>query len=427
MHHFAYRDGVLHVEGVSLARIAEEVGTPTYVYSTATALRHYRVFRDAFLPAKPAIFYAMKAGGNLSILRTLGNEGAGADVVSEGEVRKALTAGIPPERIVFSGVGKSEEELTFAVAQAVHQINVETPHELGVIDRVARTLGRRQDIVFRVNPAIGAGGHAKITTGSEDNKFGVSMSEISGLYAQAETLKGVRALGLACHIGSQIHELGELEEAFQRLATLVRALRADGRIVTRLDLGGGLGIHYEDDLATIDKPDRIKAYADMVLRVTRGLDVEIAFEPGRLIIGNAGVLLSRVVTHNPRPQKDIVVLDAGMNDLIRPAMYDSFHALRPVKEPMAGTPYAPVDVVGPICESSDTFASDRPMPALAVGDVVAFMTAGAYGASMSSNYNQRRLVAEVLVDGDRYAVIRPRQTWDELIGQDRMAPWLTNA
>ncbi len=427
MHHFAYRDGVLHAEGVSLARIAEEVGTPTYVYSTATALRHYRVFRDAFLPTKPAIFYAMKAGGNLSILRTLGNEGAGADVVSEGEVRKALAAGIPPERIVFSGVGKSEEELTFAVAQAVHQINVETPHELGVIDRVARTLGRRQDIVFRVNPAIGAGGHAKITTGSEDNKFGVSMSEISGLYAQAETLKGVRALGLACHIGSQIHELGELEEAFQRLATLVRALRADGRIVTRLDLGGGLGIHYEDDLATVDKPDRVKAYADMVLRVTRGLDVEIAFEPGRLIIGNAGVLLSRVVTHNPRPQKDIVVIDAGMNDLIRPAMYDSFHALRPVKEPMAGTPYAAVDVVGPICESSDTFASDRPMPALAVGDLVAFMTAGAYGASMSSNYNQRRLVAEVLVDGDRYAVIRPRQTWDELIGQDRMAPWLTNA
>ncbi len=427
MHHFVYRDGALHAEDVPLARIADEVGTPTYVYSAATLIRHFRVFRDAFVGRRPMICYAMKANGNLSILRTLAREGAGADVVSEGEIRKALAAGVPPDRIVYSGVGKTEEEITFAVAQAIHQLNVETPHELDVIDRVARTLGRRQDIVFRVNPAVGAGGHAKITTGSEDNKFGVSMAEIAELYRRAEAMGGVRPLGLAVHIGSQIHDLTALEAAFRRVVAMVVELRAAGRTVERLDLGGGLGIHYDDAEAEADRPDRIGAYAAMIGRVTAGLDVETAFEPGRIIVGNAGILLSRVVTLNPRGAKSFVVLDAGMNDLVRPAMYEAYHAIRPVRMSAHGANNAPADVVGPICESGDTFATDRPLPPLVPGDLVAFMSAGAYGSSMGSNYNQRRLAAEVLVEGDRFAVVRPRQTWDELIGQDRFAPWLAGA
>lgn len=426
MHHFHYRGGVLHAEDVDLARLAAEVGTPVYVYATATLRRHVAVFRQAFGARPIDLFYAMKANGNLSVIRTIATAGAGCDVVSEGEIRKAMAAGVPAERIVFSGVGKTEEELAFAVAAGLHQINVETPRELEVLDRIARAIGRRTPIAFRVNPDIGAGGHAKITTGSEANKFGVSFSEAVRLYAEAGRTAGVEPLGLAVHIGSQIFELGELEVAFSRMVELTKTLRASGHVVKRLDLGGGIGVRYDTTYPFEDGPERVEAYARMVLRVTQGLDVDLAFEPGRMIVGNAGVLVARVVTLNERAAKTFVVVDAGMNDLVRPAMYEAHHEIWPVAEPSPSANHLTCDVVGPICESSDTFAVDRVLPQLAPGDLVAFMTAGAYGSTMASTYNMRRLVPEVLVDGDKFAVVRPRQSWDELIGVDRLAPWLTN-
>jgi diaminopimelate decarboxylase len=426
MHHFAYRDGVLHAEGVSLARIAAEVGTPVYVYSTATIERHVRVFVEAFAPQPVGVFFAMKANGNVSVLATAARAGAGVDTVSEGEVRKALAAGVPAERIVLSGVGKTDAEIAFAVDAGLHQINVETPGELDAIARIAAAKGRRPAVAFRVNPAVGAGGHAKITTGGEDNKFGVSLDEIEALYARAAASPAVEPVGLAVHIGSQILDLDPLRAAFERMADLVRRLRAAGLTVGRLDLGGGLGVDYAPGADFAEGPDRIRRYAAMALHATRGLDVELAFEPGRLIVANAGVLLARVVAFNTRADRTFAVLDAGMNDLVRPAMYGAHHDIAPVAEPADNGPRRAYDVVGPICESSDLFAEARALPELAVGDLVAFLSAGAYGASMSSTYNMRPLVAEALVAGDRYAVVRPRQTFEELIGLDRMAPWLTN-
>ena len=429
MHHFSYRDGRLFAEDVDLTQIAAEVGTPTYVYSSATIERHFRLFRDAMAgidPAKsaPPVFYALKANGNLGVLKTLAALGAGADTVSEGEIRKALLAGFPPERIVFSGVGKSEQELAFAVSAGIYQINIETESELDLLSRVAERLGRRQEAVFRVNPDIGAGGHAKITTGSADNKFGVSFEEVHRLYARAANMPGVRIMGLALHIGSQIRETAPFEAAYAKMAELVRALRGDGHRVDRLDLGGGLGIPYQIPKTFEHGPDLIQDYAGMVGRITAGLEVELGFEPGRLIVGNAGILLTRVLHLNPRPTKQFVVVDAAMNDLMRPAMYDAYHEIWPVAEPASDGPQVAYDVVGPICESGDTFATGRTLPALRPGDLVAFMTAGAYGASMSSTYNQRPLVAEVLVKGDAFAVTRPRQSFEDLLGTDRSPPWL---
>ncbi len=426
MHHFAYRDGALHAEDVNLAVLAAEIGTPAYVYSTATLNRHIEVFRAVFQPREVGVFFAMKANGNLSVLATVAQLGAGADTVSEGEVRKAMAAGIPPERIVLSGVGKTAEELAFAVDVGVHQINVETPGELDTLDRVAAARGKRVPIVFRVNPDVGAGGHAKITTGGEDNKFGVSFDEIEALYARAATMPGVQPLGLAVHIGSQILDLAPLRAAFERMAELVRRLRAQGQRVERLDLGGGLGVDYRPNQPYEEGPERVQEYAAMVLHVTRGLDVHLAFEPGRLIVANAGILLARVVAFNRRANRTFAVLDAGMNDLIRPAMYESHHEIVPIVAPKPSVVPVLYDVVGPICESSDLFASNRLLSPLSEGDLIAFLSAGAYGATMSSTYNMRRLVPEVLVNRDRYAIVRPRQTWDELIGLDRMAPWLTN-
>jgi diaminopimelate decarboxylase len=366
----------------------------------------------------------MKANGNLAVLRLIARMGAGADTVSEGEIRKALAAGIPASRIVFSGVGKSEQELAFAVKSGIYQINIETEGELEALDRVARAQGRRQPAVFRINPDVGAGGHAKITTGSLENKFGVSFEEAARLYARASNMAGVRMLGLAVHIGSQITELSELEAAFTRMGELTRALRAEGHEVERLDLGGGLGIPYEVPVEFNHGPDLIHAYAAMVERVVAGLDVELGFEPGRIIVGNAGLLLTRVLYLNPRPSKEFLVVDAAMNDLVRPAMYEAYHEIWPMKEAPAGAPVRPYDVVGPICESGDTFTTARQMTRTAPGDLIAFMTSGAYGAAMSSTYNQRQLIPEVLVDGPRYAVIRPRQSFEDLIGQDRMPDWL---
>jgi diaminopimelate decarboxylase len=428
MHHFSYRDGSLFAEDVDLRRIADEVGTPVYVYSSATIERHYRLFEAAVKAAAPTgqahVFYAMKANGNLGVLKTLAVLGAGADTVSEGEVRKALAAGFPPERIVFSGVGKSESELRYAVEAGIYQVNIETEGELDLLSRVAASLGKRQEAVFRVNPDIGAGGHAKITTGSSENKFGVSFEEVGRLYTRAANMPGVRMMGLAVHIGSQIRQTDAFEAAYTKMVALVGSLRAEGHRIDRLDLGGGLGIPYEIPRDFDHGPGLIEAYADMVGRVTKGLDVELGFEPGRLIVGNAGVLMTRVLHLNPRPTKQFLVVDAAMNDLVRPAMYEAYHEIWPVSEPEAGATEVAYDVVGPICESGDTFTAGRVLPALRPNDLIAFMTAGAYGASMSSTYNQRLLVAEVLVKGGEYAVTRPRQSYEELLGTDRAPPWL---
>ncbi len=429
MHHFAYRDGALFAEDVDLRRIAAEVGTPVYVYSSGTIERHYRLFERAMAgigPGRPPhVFYAMKANGNLGVLKTLAALGAGADTVSEGEVRKALAAGFPADKIVFSGVGKSEQELAFAVEAGIYQVNIESESELDLLSRVAQRLGRRQEAVFRVNPDIGAGGHAKITTGSAANKFGVSFEEASRLYARAANMPGVRMMGLAVHIGSQIRETAAFEAAYAKMAGLVGSLRGEGHRVERLDLGGGLGIPYDIPKDFDHGPSLIEDYAAMVGRVTRGLDVELGFEPGRLIVGNAGILMTRVLHLNPRPSKQFLVVDAAMNDLVRPAMYEAYHEIWPVAEPAAGAAKVAYDVVGPICESGDTFTTGRELPKLAQGDLIAFMTAGAYGASMSSTYNQRLLVAEVLVKGADYAVTRPRQSFEELLGTDRAPPWLS--
>ncbi len=426
MHHFNYTSGQLHAEGVSLERIAAEVGTPFYCYSTATLERHFKLFAKAVGHPKHGVFFAMKANSNQAVLKTLAKLGAGADTVSEGEVRRALVAGIPASKIVFSGVGKTDAELSFAVDQGLYQVNVETEGELHALSRVAAAKGKRQNAVIRINPDVGAGGHSKITTGSAENKFGVSIGEAARLYDNASNLAGVRMLGLAVHIGSQIRELDELEAAFKVMGELVAGLRKSGHTVERLDLGGGLGIPYEmpEDEAFEHGPDLINDYAAMIKRTLGHLDVEYGFEPGRLVVGNAGVLVTRVIGLNQRPEKTFVVVDAAMNDLIRPAMYEAHHEIWPVRQAAKSSKRLAYDVVGPICESGDTFAEARTMAETKPGDLVAFMTAGAYGATMSSTYNSRLLVPEVLVKGDQYAVVRPRLTYDELIALDRIPVWL---
>jgi diaminopimelate decarboxylase len=424
MHHFSYRDGRLHAEDVDLTGLADAVGTPFYCYSTATLERHYNLFAKAVGAPKARVFFAMKANSNLAVLQTLARLGAGADTVSEGEIRKAMAAGIPADAIVFSGVGKADQELAHAVDVGLQQINIETEGELHALSQIAAAKGRRQDAVFRINPDIGAGGHAKITTGSDANKFGISLSEAERLYTVAANLPGIRMMGLAVHIGSQIRVLDELQAAFTRLRGLAERLGGQGHRVERLDLGGGLGIPYEMEEAVDHGPDLIHAYAAMVTRTFAGLDVELAFEPGRLIVGNAGILVTRALTLNPRASKTILVVDAAMNDLIRPAMYDAFHDIWPVVAPAAGGGTQLYDVVGPICESGDTFASGRTLPETKPGDLVALMTAGAYGAVMSSTYNSRLLVPEVLVRGAEWAVVRPRPTFEDLISLDRAPAWL---
>ncbi len=421
MHHFDYRNGALHAEGVDLNAIAREVGTPVYVYSSATLERHYRVFKDA-VGEKSHVFYAVKANGNLGVLMTLAKLGAGADTVSEGEIRKALAAGIPASRIVFSGVGKSAQELAFAVEAGIYQVNVESEGELEVLSKIAEQRGKRQAIVLRVNPEIGAGGHAKITTGGAANKFGVSWSEAERLYIRAANMPGVAIKGLAVHIGSQIFDFEALEAAFRRMRGLIEKLSAQGLPASRLDLGGGVGVPYEIGYPFSYGTDSLQTYGKMVREVTQGLDVELGFEPGRVIAGNAGLLLTKVLYLNERADKTFLVVDAAMNDLVRPAMYEAHHEIWPVRQ--SDGPMRAYDVVGPICESSDTFAVERSLPELKAGDLIAIMTAGAYGASMSSTYNQRLLVPEVLVKDGDFAITRPRQTFEELIGTDRAPGWL---
>jgi diaminopimelate decarboxylase len=422
MNHFELSQGVMACESVPLPVIAEAVGTPVYVYSSATLERHYQVLRDALVAAglgQPLIAFAVKANSNVAVIKTLARLGCGADVVSEGEIRRALAAGVPPERIVFSGVGKTAREIAFALETGVAEINVESEPELEAVARVAAELKVRATIAIRVNPDVEAGGHAKISTGKADSKFGVSFSEAARLYANAANNAHLNPVGIAYHIGSQIIDLGPMEAACRKMRGLVEQLRAEGLPVQRLDLGGGLGVPYFDQ----PDPPGVEPYAAMIAKVMQGLDVEFAFEPGRMICANAGVLLARVIHVHHRPEgRNFLVLDTGMNDLIRPAMYDAFHDIRPVT-PRPGAPVL-YDVVGPICESGDTFTRDRLLPPLEAGDLVAFMTAGAYGAAMASEYNTRPLVPEVMVKGAEWAVIRPRPSYEAILAAERPAPWL---
>ncbi|MFN4040650.1 MAG: diaminopimelate decarboxylase [Brevundimonas sp.] len=424
MHHFDVRDGALHAEGASLETIAAEVGTPVYVYSAATLRRHYGLLRDACDAHRDAlgdalIAFAVKANSNLSVLATLARLGCGADTVSEGEIRRALAAGVPAERIIFSGVGKTDAELAFAIQAGVRQINLESGAELDRLIAVAASLQARPEVAVRVNPDVGAGGHAKITTGGKGDKFGVPVQEAMDLYARASASPHVRPVGLACHIGSQITTLEPLRAAFQVLRDMTERLRGQGLEVTRLDLGGGLGVPYFGDAATPAPAE----YVAMVAGVLDGLKVEAAFEPGRLLAANAGVLVSRVIQVTERTDgRRFLVLDAAMNDLMRPALYDAFHALEPVRA-RAGEA-APHDIVGPVCETGDTFARDRDLPPFQAGDLAVFMSAGAYGAVMASEYNTRPLVPEVLVDGDRWAVVRPRPSYDAILAREPLADWL---
>ena len=422
MNHFELRGGELYCEDVPLSRIAEAVGTPVYVYSSATLARHYTVLRDALAGAglgEPLIAFAVKANSNVSVLKTLAQLGAGADVVSEGEVRRALAAGVPPERIVFSGVGKTAGEIAFALQAGVAEINVESEPELKLVNEVAQGLGVRARIAIRINPDVEAGGHAKISTGKAENKFGVSFAEAERLYANASNAAGLAPVGVACHIGSQITDLAPMEAAFTKMRGLVERLRGQGLAVERLDLGGGLGVPYFN----MPEPPGPAAYAAMIGKVMQGLDIQFAFEPGRMIAANAGVLVARVLHVNERPEgRKFLVLDAAMNDLLRPAMYDAYHDIRPViPRPGEALTY---DVVGPVCETGDTFTRDRALPPIEGGDLLAFMTAGAYGAAMASEYNSRLLVPEVLVRGEEFAVVRPRETYADMLGRERPAPWL---
>lgn len=423
MNHFEVRDGELCCEEVPIADIAAKVGTPVYVYSTATLERHFTVFRDALRAhpglADPLIAYAVKANSNLSVLATLARLGAGADTVSEGEIRRALAAGIEASRIVFSGVGKSESEIAFALKVGVRQINVESAPELALISRIAGEVGLRPALALRVNPDVEAGGHAKISTGVSANKFGVAIDEAAVLYAQGCADAHVEMLGLACHIGSQIADLAPLKSAFSRLRGLTESLRREGFPVERLDLGGGLGVPYFNQ----PDPPEPAAFAAMAAEVFAGFSAEFAFEPGRVLAANAGILVARVQHVNDRADgRRFLVLDAAMNDLLRPAMYDAWHAVVPVRtRPGEAVAY---DIVGPVCESGDTFARDRPLPPLEGGDLVAFFTAGAYGAVMASEYNSRPLVPEVLVRGDAFAVVRERPTYEDMLAREPIAPWL---
>jgi diaminopimelate decarboxylase len=420
VNHFEYRGGALCCEDVPLAAIADAVGTPAYVYSTATLERHYKVFRDAFAPREVLVAFAVKANANIAVLATLARQGAGADTVSQGEIERALKAGVPAEKIIFSGVGKTEEELTFAVNAGVHQINVESIAELEMLSLIAAKLNKRPAIAIRVNPDVGAGGHEKISTGKGDAKFGVSPAQAAELFKRAHAGKHLQAKGLAVHIGSQIKDLAPLEAAFRVLRKLVEQLNTEGANVERIDLGGGLGVPYFHE----PDPPSPQAYAAMVKRMFDGLDVALAAEPGRMIAGNAGVLISRVVRIQERP-RPILVLDAGMNDLIRPAIYDAYHEIRPVRETAAAA--MSYDVVGPICETGDTFTRNRTLPPLQSGDLVAFMTAGAYGAVMASTYNARALVPEVLVRGDTFEVVRRRWEVADQLALEKLPPWLEGA
>ncbi len=416
---FAYRAGWFHAEAVSLARVAEAVGTPVYCYAGSVLADGYRAFAAAFAGQDAGICYALKANSNLAVVGTLARLGAGADVVSEGELMRALAAGIPADRIVFSGVGKTRAEMKAALTAGIFQLNVESLPELEALSQVAAGLGVTAPVALRVNPDIDAGTHHKISTGRKENKFGIDIDHAREAYAFAAGLPGVRAVGVAVHIGSQLTSLAPFRAAFKKAAHLVQALRADGHAIDRLDLGGGLGIVYREET-----PPTPTDYAALVAEATQGLGCRVLLEPGRALVGNAGVLLTRVLYVKTGLHRRFVIVDAAMNDLIRPSLYDAWHGILPVAEPMPGSVAEPFDVVGPVCETGDTFAVQRPLVAPRPGDLMAVLSAGAYGAVMASTYNTRPLVPEVLVDGDRFAVIRPRVDCAALLALDRLPSWL---
>ena len=419
--HFPYRGGRLFAEEVPVAEIAAAVGTPFYLYSAGALVDRYSAFAAAFRPARPMVCYAVKANSNLAVLRVFAGLGAGADVVSEGELRRVLAAGIPPARIVFSGIGKTAAELEAALAVDIHQINVESIPELRALSDIAGARRKTALVALRVNPDVDALTHAKISTGKKGNKFGVDIDEAAAAYRLAAELPGIEPVGLAVHIGSQLTNLAPYRAAFERMAELVLELRALGYPVRRLDLGGGLGIRYHAEDAITPA-----AYAALVRETVGSLDLELAVEPGRFLCGPTGLLISRVVYVKDGATRRFVILDAAMNDLIRPAMYDAWHDIVPIELP-ANAAFAPADVVGPVCETGDTFATARDLPQLAEGDLVAFTNAGAYGAVMSSTYNSRLLVPEVLVSGGRFAIVRPRPSYEQMLAADAIPDWLDEA
>ena len=427
MHHFAYRRGVshanvLHAEAVDLCALATDVGTPFYCYSTATLERHYRVFTDAFA-ARPdtLVCYSIKANSNLGVLKTLAKLGAGMDVVSQGELRRALAVGVPGERIAFSGVGKTREEMACALDAGIYAFNVESEPELRALSEVADAKGQTARIAFRVNPDVDAQTHHKISTGKSEDKFGVPFEQALSLYEEASTLPGIEPAGIHMHIGSQITDLAPFKNAFALLTELVETLRGAGLDIAFVNLGGGLGIPYRNDEPPPPLPTD---YAQLVNEMMAGLDVRLLFEPGRMIAGNASILVSRVLYVKTAPEKTFTIVDAAMNDLIRPTLYEAHHQILPVTEPAPDAPTQVTDVVGPVCETGDYLALARPLPELSPGDLIAVMTAGAYGAVQASQYNSRLLVPEVLVSGERYCVTRPRPTYDDMLGAERLPDWL---
>ncbi len=418
MDHFGFKQGEIYAEDLPVSSLAAQVGTPFYCYSTETLIRHYNVFSQAFSGHDFLLCYAVKANTNQAIIKTLADQGAGADVVSEGELRRALNAGIPPEKIVYSGVAKTKQEMHFALEQSIFQFNVESEPELHQLSAVASHMSKTAAIAFRINPDVDAKTHAKISTGKSENKFGIPLSRARDIYGTAAKLPGIRVQGVDLHIGSQLTDLAPFAEAFQRIVTLVEDLRADGHDISVIDLGGGLGIPYNRESS---KPPLPTEYGQMAKQIIGHLGCKIIIEPGRLLVGNAGILVSKVIYVKQGEGRKFLIIDAAMNDLVRPSMYDAYHEIVAVKEHEG--PTSLYDIVGPVCETGDTFARDRELPDLTSGDLVAIRSAGAYGAVMSSTYNTRRLIPEVLVKGGKYAIIRARPTYDDIIGLDDLAAW----
>ncbi len=421
MNHFEYRDGILFAEDVSIIDIAKAVGTPFYCYSTATLERHYSVFSKAFADIDAMVCYAMKANSNQAVLKTLGRLGAGVDVVSGGELRRAIAAGIPANRIMFSGVGKTAGEMDLGLEAGIYCFNVESEPELEILNARAVRLGKQAHVSFRINPDVDAKTHAKISTGKKENKFGIAYERARAVYAHAATLPGIQVTGIDMHIGSQITELQPFEDAFKLLRELVDTLRADGHTIDHVDVGGGLGVPYKTDNTPPPLPD---AYAEIVKDQLRELDCKIVMEPGRLIVGNAGIMVTEVIYVKDGGSKTFVIVDGAMNDLIRPTLYEAYHEIQPVRISAANAPRIKADIVGPVCETGDYLALDREMAMPKPGDLISVGTAGAYGAVQAGTYNSRLLVPEVLVKGDRFHVIRPRTSYEDLIGLDSVPDWL---
>ncbi len=421
MHHFDYVDGQMHAEGVAIEEMAASIETPFYCYSSATLSRHYQVFSDAFDAMDSLVCYSVKANSNIAVLRTLANLGAGADIVSEGELLRAIKAGIPAERIVFSGVGKKATEMRAALAVGVLQFNVESEPELSLLNDVATEMGLQAPVALRINPDVDAGTHKKISTGKSENKFGLPWTEARAIYGRAADMPGIQIVGVDVHIGSQLSDLAPLEVAFTRLGELVLLLREDGHVISRIDLGGGLGIPYHPDDPEPPHPDD---YAAMVQRTVGDLGCQIVLEPGRLIAGNAGILVTRVIYVKEAGDRTFVILDGAMNDLARPSLYDAYHHIQPVKQPSADAESTAIDFVGPVCESGDTFATQRLSTRVEAGDLVDIMSAGAYGAVMASSYNTRPLTPEVLVNEDKFAIIRRRPDYDDILAQEHIPNWV---